>query len=133
MKKLIVISIVAALAAFTSIPAGAQDKKEAPAEKKAPTEKKAPATAARGLPASGKITSVDKTAKTIKVGERVFAITDTTRIQKAGKKATIEDATTGEEVGIYYKEADGGKLELISLRIGPRPERPPAPADKKKE
>jgi len=64
---------------------------------------------------------VDKTAKTIKVGERTFHVTSETRIMKAGKPATLDDAVVGEEVGGTYKEADG-KLNAVSLRLGPRPE-----------
>lgn len=74
-----------------------------------------------GIPFRGKIDAVDKTAKTIKVGERTFEVTAETRIMKGGKPATLDDAVVGEEVGGVYKEADG-KLTALSLRLGPRPE-----------
>jgi hypothetical protein len=73
-----------------------------------------------GLPFLGKIDAVDKVAKTVKVGERTFHVTAETRILKAGKPATLDDAVMGDEVVASYKEA-GGKLTALSLRIGPRP------------
>ena len=58
--------------------------------------------------------------KTIKVGERVFHITEETRIRKDGKTALLEDAKVGEEVGLSYRQVDG-KLMALSLRLGPAP------------
>jgi len=125
MKKLIVLAVVAAVAALSSLTVQAADKKDAPAEKKAP--------AARGLPGKGKITAIDKSANTIKVGEKVYALSATTKINKGGKAATLDDAAVGDEVGLYYRETDSGKLELISLRVGPLPERKAPAKDEKKE
>ena len=85
------------------------------------------------VPFKGKIDAVDKTAMTIKVGERTFLVTSTTRISKAGQPATFADATVGEEVGGQYKAGTGDKLELLSLRIGPRPDKSAAPTDGKKK
>lgn len=73
------------------------------------------------LPAGGKVGAIDKEAKTLKVGERVFHITSETRIMKAGKPATLADGVVGEEVGISYKK-EGEKLTALSVRFGPRPE-----------
>ena len=112
MKKLIVILTVAAFAGLISLPTTAADAKPA-------TEPKAPAT--RAIPFSGKIASVDKQAKTIKVGGRVFQVTSTTRFIKDNKPATFEDAKADEEVGGAYREGDDKKLNLVSLRIGPKP------------
>jgi hypothetical protein len=75
-----------------------------------------------GAPLNGKVAKVDKSAKTITVGETTVQITSETRIMKAGKPATLEDAVVGEEVGIYYVKGDDGKLTARSVRIGPRPE-----------
>ena len=119
MKKIITICLLAAFAVATNLNLVAADK-PAPAEK---GEKKAP----RSLPFRGKIEAVDKVAKTIKVGERTFHITSTTKLAKAGKPAILEDAAVGEEVGGAYREGDGGRMELVSLRIGAKP------TDKKKQ
>lgn len=130
MKKLAVAILAAVLATAVTLPISAQDAK--PADKGKPAEKgdKKPA-APRAQPFRGKIGSVDKAAKTIKVGERTFQVTSDTRIMKAGKPATLEDVAEGEEVGGAYREGDGGKLNLVSLRVGPRPGATPKVDDKK--
>ena len=111
MKKLIIALMVAAIAAVSTLPLAAADDKAAPA--------------ARALPLSGKIAAVDKQAKTVKVGERVFQVTATTRIIKDNKPATLDDAKVGDEVGISYREGDDKKLNLVSLRVGPKPDAAP--------
>ena len=83
------------------------------------------------IPFHGKIDSIDKAAKSIKVGERTFVVLPTTKINKAGKPATLEDAKTGDEVGGAYHETAAGKLELMSLRLGPKPEKYVKKDDKK--
>ena len=120
MKKLILILAAAALATTSTLPLVAADNK--PAEKKeAPAKEAGP----RSLPYSGKIVAVDKTAKTIKVRERTFHVTSDTKINKAGKPATLDDAAVGEEVGISYREDADKKLNLVSLRIGAKPDAAP--------
>jgi hypothetical protein len=89
------------------------EKKDAPV----PGEKKK-----SGTPFRGKLDAVDKTAKTIKVGERTFQITSETRIMKAGKPATLDDAVVGEDVGGQYDKGEGDKLVAKMVRFGPRPE-----------
>jgi hypothetical protein len=103
----------------------AQEKAEKPAEKKA-------GAPGRAIPFHGKIDAVDKIAKTIKVGERVFQVTSETRIVKQGKPATLDDAAVGEIVGGSYVKGDDGKLNLRSLRIGPKPEGEAAGGEPKK-
>ena len=125
MKKLIISILIAAFAATAALPVMAADEK--PAKKEA-------APAARAVPFRGKIAAVDKSAKTIKVGERTFHVTSDTRIVKAGKPATLDDATVGEDVGGAYRESEDKKMNLVSLRVGARPEAPKkdAPKDDKK-
>lgn len=117
-KTISKIALAALLTAFTVGVAAqlpAQEKKQGT---NAPAAKEKRDTA----PFRGKIVAVDKTAKTIKVGERTFQVTSSTKIMKAGKPATLDDATVGEEVGGHFKKTDDGKLELLSLRIGPKSE-----------
>ncbi len=111
MKKLILALTVAALAACTTLPAAAADAKPA-AQKAAP---------GRAVPFNGKIAAVDQQAKTIKVGERVFQVTSTTRFMKDNKPATLADAKADDEVGGAYREGDDKKLNLVSVRLGPKP------------
>ena len=126
MKKLIISILAAVLATAITLPVTAQDAK--------PAEKKPAATpAARAVPFRGKLDAVDQQAKTIKVGERTFHVTSDTRIMKAGKPATLAEVKAGEEVGGAYREGDDKKLNVVSLRVGPRPQQgaPGKPEDKK--
>ena len=124
MKKLIVPMLIAALIATVTLPVCAADAK--PGDKKE-------SQANRAVPFRGKIASVDKEAKTVKVGERTFQVVADTRIMKAGKPATLDDATVGEEVGGQYREGAEKKLNLVSLRIGARPDAAAAPRKEDKK
>lgn len=104
--------MVAAFAATTTLPTFAADKPAA-ADKKE--------TKPRALPAGGKIDALDQQAKTIKIGERVFHVTADTKITKGGNPATLADAKVGDQVGLSYREVDK-TLNLVSLRIGPKPD-----------
>jgi hypothetical protein len=112
--KLAVCSLLAAAVALAPTQGFAQEKKKDDAAEKK-TDKKG------GTPFRGKVDEVNKTAKTVKVGERTFQITAETRIMKAGKPALLDDAVVGDEVGGSYKEVDG-KLIAQMIRFGPRPE-----------
>ena len=124
MKKLFVkLAAITLLAAFIAGPVQAQDKKEGKPAAAAEGKKAAP----KGVPGHGKLTAVDANAKTITIGGkdkyRSFNVTSQTRIVKDGKASTLADAKAGDEVGIYYaSEEKDGKHDLISLRIGPKPE-----------
>ena len=116
--NIVLLSVVAAAVAFGPATAFAQD---APEKKKGEAAVEGKKGKRDGLPAGGKLVSVDKTAKTITVGKRTFHVTAETKMQKAGKPATLDDAVVGEAVGIYYKN-EGGKLMALTLRFGPPPE-----------
>src|SRR5262245_1643964 len=117
MKKLSTLCLIAAATALCNLHLTAADHKPAPAEKGEKGEKGEKKT--KHLPFHGKVDAVDKNAKTLKVGERTFHVTSTTKITKAGKPAILEDAGVGEEVAGSYHEGEEGKLEVMSLRIGP--------------
>ena len=108
MKRIVSLLALATLVAF-STPAG----------------RGADESKARPLPFRGKIASVDKQAKSLKVGERTFHVTTESKLMKAGKAATLDDATVGEEVGGSYRESADKKLEIVSLRIGAKPDAAP--------
>jgi hypothetical protein len=112
MQKLLLSCIVAALTALSTATIVAADK-PTPAEK---GEKKA----AKHIPFHGKVAAIDKDARTLKVGERTFHATDSTKIVKVGKPAQLADAVVGDEVGGAYHLGEGGRMELMSLRIGPK-------------
>ena len=119
MKKLLPLLLICALSALTTSTLSAADKKP---------EKEAKAKV-QHIPFHGEMADLNKTAKTFKVGERTFHVTSDTKFMKAGKPATFDDAKAGEDCGGTYKEATGGKLEVLSLRLGAKPEKKP----KKKE
>ncbi|HWD91226.1 MAG TPA: hypothetical protein VG938_02645 [Verrucomicrobiae bacterium] len=74
----------------------------------------------RLLPFRGTIKAVDNTAKTISVGTLTLQITSESKIIKTGKPATLQDAAAGDNVaGSYHKDPDG-KMNVVSLRIGPK-------------
>lgn len=94
---------VCAGAADTNTPAAAKTKKSG------------------AVPFHGRVKSVDKTAKTITIGDktgRTIQITSETKIQKAAKPAMLDDITVGEEVSGAYKKNSEGKLDAVSLHIG---------------
>jgi hypothetical protein len=131
--RLAVLGLLSAAIAFAPTQVWAQDNKKkddaAAGKEDAPKEGK---KKGEGLPARGKVTAIDKTAKTVTVGERVFHVNAETRLIKAGKTATLDDAAVGEDVGIFYKK-DGEKLVALTMRFGPRPEGEPKGEKKKKD
>jgi len=126
--QLLKIITLCALAAFGSTGSFSLQAQETPAAS-------AEAKKDRPIPFNGKINEIDKSAKTIEIGKvkkRTIHITDTTKIMKAGKTATLEDASVGDEVGGTYRD-NAGKLEAVSLRVGPKPEVEAKPRAKKKK
>ena len=120
MKKLLVLCLLTGFIALGSNPTlNAADNPSAPADKPDKAEKtdRKP----RHVPFHGKVDTLDKAAGTLKIGERTFHVTSGTKITKAGKPATFDAAVVGEEVGGAYLMGDGGRLEIMSLRIGPKP------------
>jgi hypothetical protein len=83
-------------------------------------------------PFHGKLAAVDKTAKTIKLGESVYQINSTTKITKDGKPATLEDGVIGEPVSGYVKPTEDGKMVATTVNFGTKPTAKPAakPDDK---
>ena len=91
---------------------------------------------AKQLPFRGKVSAVDKTAKTItlagKEKGRTFQITSGTKITKDGKPAVLDDVTVGESVRGVAKENPTGKLEIVTLKVGALAGNP-KPNEKKSE
>jgi hypothetical protein len=78
------------------------------------------------IPFRGKVSAVDQSAKTFTVGgkegSRVFKVTETTTITKAGAAATMTDLVENEQArGTYLKQADG-TLEAKTVKLGPKTE-----------
>jgi len=126
--KLTLVSILAAV--VLGVPMGASAQSNSTPSTAAPAT---PDAKARAFPFRGKISAVDTVKMTLtlegKATNRVFEITSTTKLVKAGKPATLADATVGETVtGQCTKTADG-QYVAKSVYIGPRPgAATPAPA-----
>lgn len=121
-------------AAFLGVPAGVPAAENEPQKPAAAPQKP---KANRPYPFNGRISAVDTINKTITVGQsekkRVFHITSETRMVKAGKPAILDDAVVGEEIGGLCRKTDDGKLEAVSLRFGPKPEKAARRAKPKSE
>jgi hypothetical protein len=112
---LIGLSALLAFGLTTQLPAQEKkegEKSEAPS---APEAKPKRDTA----PFRGRVVEVNKTDMTIKVGQRTFQMTSSTRITKAGKPATFDEIAVGDMVAGQYKKTEEGRLELLSVRIMP--------------
>jgi hypothetical protein len=97
----------------------AQSTNKAPAEKKAATEKKEPAEKKQSsIPFHGNIVTLDKNAKTITIGKRIFQITSETKIFKSDKPATFTDGVVGDYVTGSYHKTDEGRLIAHSVYFG---------------
>lgn len=118
--KIVGLSLLAVAIALAPMQGFAQEKKSEKA-KSAASEKAAP-KGERAIPFRGKVGAINKTAKTVTVGERVFHITAETRIVKGGKPAKLEDGVIGDEIGGSYRKAEDGKLVAAMVRFGPLPE-----------
>ena len=113
MKSIVALCLIAVITTFGNV-------KLTAADKPAPTEnggKKGP----KHSPFRGKVDGLDKVAKTVKVGERTFHVTSTTKVTKDEKPAVLDDVTVGEQVRGAYHASEGGKLELLSLYVGGKP------------
>ena len=116
LKKIFLTSLLAVAALGVALPVSAADQ---PAPSDAPPKAKK----AKGMVFNSKIKSVDKTAKTITLNREksnVLQITSQTKITKDGKPAVFDDIVADEVVGGLAREKDG-KLEVVSLRVGPKP------------
>lgn len=104
---------------------------------KAPSSSEAKDTKAVRIPFSGKLSGIDKAALSItldgKVKKRIIRLTPETKIVKAGKPATLEDAVIGDEVGGQLVKNSEGQEEAISLRLGAKPEGEPKPRKRGQE
>ena len=127
-KSVLRIGAVSLLAAtMVGMPAQllAQSTNKPTAEKKSTAAKKKVAH-----PFHGKLAAVDKTAKTIKVGESTYYVTSETKITKASQPATLADGVVGEVASGYVKPTEDGKMTATKLTFGPKVESP-APEKKK--
>jgi hypothetical protein len=84
------------------------------------------------MPFYGSVKAVDLKAKTFtlagKEKDRVFVITDTTRIHDSGEARELADVQVGRKVGGLAKANAAGKWEVATLNLGVKQERTSAKA-----
>ena len=115
MKKSLVLTVLLAAAVGASFQGVAADSKPAAApaaEKKSDTKKQ------KKTPFKGEVKAANQQAKTFTLGERTFAITSETRIEKAGVPATFQEVKVGEKVTGSYVTSPEGRLEAVSIYVG---------------
>ena len=117
--KLLLLALLAVAIAGLPMNVRAKDTNAPAAEKKVAKTKKS-AT----LPIHGKLKAVDKTAKTVSLGEQTLQITSETKISKGDKPATLDDGVVGEEISGAYRKGEDGKLTATKLRFGANPAKP---------
>jgi hypothetical protein len=117
------VCLLAAAVAGTPAQLLAQSTNKPAAEKKSAVGKNGSAAKQKAAhPFHGKLAAVDKAAKTIKVGQSTYQINSATKITKAGKPATLEDAVVDEPVSGFVKPTDDGKMTAATVRFGAKAE-----------
>ena len=106
--KTIVLSLLASTIAVVPLQLHAQTTNKASAAVKK----------SRSTPFYGNLMAIDKTAKTFKVDKRIIQITSETKIIKADKPATLDNAVLGEYITGSYQKADDGRLLAHSIYFG---------------
>ena len=134
-KSFVKLSLLGLLTiALAGLPVGASAKDtNAPAMTDKKAVKEAKPKKSTILPIHGKLKALDKTTKTISIGEQTLQITSETTITKAGKPATLEDGVVGEEVSATYKKGEDGKLTAAKVRFGAKAEKTAKPEAKKEK
>jgi hypothetical protein len=116
--KIALLSLLAVSIAGNPAAISAQTTNKPPTEKKEGTEKKA-----RPIPFHGTLSAIDKGAKTISVGERVFQVTSETKIYKGEKApATLDQGVVGAPVTGTYKKGETGKLMAYTIHFSSKTE-----------
>ena len=129
LKSCLVLLAALTLSAFT---ANAQTDSTAPATPST-TNKPASSTKAKSKRYSGKITSVDESAKTITftlpggTTHTVHINSKTRPMKKNGEPATLADATVGEHVSGSYHVDDSGDWIATTVNIGAAKKATPPP------
>ena len=73
-------------------------------------------TTTHAMSAKGAVTAMDATAKTITVGDKTFATTDTTKYMAHGKKAMMSDVKVGDTVSVSYTK-DGDTMTATRVTV----------------
>jgi hypothetical protein len=119
-KKMMVLSLLVAMAGGITNAAPADDAPVAKPADKPAVKKPMPPTQQK---LSGKVVAVDKTAKTVTLqinGQTyVLQISEGTKFAQSGKQKALTDVTVGEDVtvDVMLKETAGGRIEVSVLSV----------------
>ena len=105
---------IAIVAVFTAAIAALPLQLTAQTNKPSASKKESKARTPTVTPFRGKLASVDKTAKTITIGERTIQITSETKIINGDKPGTFDDAVVGENVTGGYKNENG---KMVATKV----------------
>jgi hypothetical protein len=81
----------------------------------------------KGQPFHGKIEELDATAKTMKVGTATIYVTEATKLTRHDKTIKFAEMKVGEEVHGTTKVTFDGKTEALTVKMGPKEDKAPAP------
>jgi hypothetical protein len=120
MKRLLMAAALATALIGTPLTHWAAEKSDSPPDAASKAEKKV-----KRIPFRGKISAVDKVAKTFtlegKNKVRTFRVTTETRLKKDGQEAVFGDLKVGESVGGQYRVGAAGAQEVLLVNIGLKP------------
>ena len=119
--RFLVAGLLAAAMALAPVVAIAQDKPDKPKTPATGSAPDKPSPAPRTTPFRGTVSAVDKEAKTVTVGERVFHVSSETKLTKGNQPASVAEIAVGDIIAGNYTKADDGKLTAKMMRVGPKP------------
>ena len=106
--KIGIVALLTAAVAITPLQLTAQTNKPAA------TKKQSKARTPSVTPFRGKLTAMDKTAKTISIGKRTIQITSETKIMNGDKPGVFDDGVVGENVTGGYRTEDG---KMVATKV----------------
>ena len=71
------------------------------------------------IPFRGKVDSVDTSARTLTVNNKLINLNDATKLTKLGRDITIYEIMVGDDVHGLARQTFDGRTEAISVMVGP--------------
>lgn len=106
---------------------------DAPPAQAAVREKEGKASRKTGArPIYASVAEVNAEAKTVKLGETVYAVTEKTEFHNNGQPASFDDLKPGLKIGGSWVERDG-RRELVKVNVGVKQSSARGAAKSKKE
>lgn len=132
-RYIIRIVVICAVLTFSHSPVVNASAQDAESVSKDPSAK----LKATKIPFRGKLHSFDKESMSItllgKTKNRTLRLIDTAKVVKGGKDSSLDEAVVGEDVGGQIIRYPDGREEVVSLRLGPKPEEEKKPVRSSKK